>query len=218
MTRGRLKRGPRLAVPLAALACAGVRAPHAGMSAGVDCVAYDGIISEPFLVVGQMQAYDCPWRRLRQDETFAGWLKPPFETLPADARVSVFDPEVVLAALGPGPSDADMRYLRIDFSDVALATAWFGAHAPTQSAWTVPSYRVPERWPLHPSSLDYEPALSPPPWWPLPGAEGDAVLVQAPEVFDPCITENASGELWFRAGARVWVHSWYRQWLGGCGG
>lgn len=218
VTPSPLARGLRLALPLVALACAASRAPHAGRAAGVDCVAYDEIISEPFLVAGQLRAYACPLKRLQQDEVFAGWVKPPIHTLPGDARVSVFDPEVVLVAPGPGPDDADMRYLRVDFADPALATAWFDAHAPTGSAWRPPSYRVPERWPLHPSSRDYEPEQGPPAWWPLPDAEGDAVLVQAPKVLDMCITEGASGELWFRAGATVWIHTWYRQWIGGCGG
>lgn len=183
-----------------------------------DCAAFETIIDEPTLVVGALELRDCPARRALADEVFAGWVDVPAQTLPASARVSALDREVTLVALGPGPGDADLWFLRVDFATAAEATAWFNTAAPAAEARRLSTYAPPEVWPVHPVHPPDGEDATPPPWWPAFGTPGDAIVLQRPDPFEPCITPNASGQLWFHAGPTVWVHRWYREYFGGCGG
>lgn len=202
------------AVAWLSAACGARHVTHAAAIPQVDCVAFESLISEPYLVVGQIQLSACPLARSRRDAAFTSWVRLPIETLPPGTRLSARDPEVTLVALGPGPGDADTRYVRLDFPGPASAASWFDASAPR--AARASSYAPPEGWPLHPGSSD--PDEQPPAWWPSPGAAGEAVVVQHPSELGPCITRAASGEIWLRSARTVWIYAWYRQWLGGCGG
>jgi hypothetical protein len=196
-----------------ALSCA-VRSRAPVAAAAVDCEV-DGDF-DPALVVAPLVLRDCPIERVAKHPLFRGWSSIPVDSLPAHTRVSAFDAVFVVFAFGPGPGDVSDHFIRADFTTPDLASAWFTTHAPTTGATHVSMYAPPERWPIHPSVADEDAA--PPPWWPALGAAGDAVSVQQPAEFDPCVTYGASGELWFHADRSVWVYTWYRQWFGSCGG
>lgn len=224
-TRNRAVIGSVAALAVALTACAHHQPdpphpPHQPDPTGADCAAFEKIIDEPTLVVGALELRDCPAQRALADEVFAGWVDIPAQTLPASARVSALDREVTLVALGPGPGDADLWFLRLDFATTAEATAWFNTTAPAAEPGARPltTYAPPEVWPVHPDHAPDGEDTTPPAWWPTVGTPGDAIVLQRPDPFEPCITPNASGQLWFHAGPTVWVHRWHREHYGGCGG
>lgn len=178
----------------------------------------------PFFASATLRVEDCPMVELPTLRDVWAALPNRYHSLPPFARLTIIGPTDYMA-LGPGPSDSQRTFARIEFPNEGQAIAWATTQLPSAAelpfSTELATYRPPLPWPVHPESPNHEPEAPAPAYWPPLDKPGTLWIRQKPAEFEPCANYGVKGELFFRDGPILYHHTFYEQWFypeGGCGG